>query len=243
MVGAGRLGLQLHAVIVVRETRLPTGEAGDFVPAEGAKSREGGVARETNRRVGADILRDTSSVAHLAVEFVLVDAVRAGRFTDVAGAAGEHQLIGGTILLGIKQVGAKKNVSALTRGQSKWPSTYHSRQKRKWIWSACLVSPPAEGEGLADILDGKNGFQKCWQEFGVGAKIEGGWKAKVLRIEGEKVGREREITEIWRWGLHYLHFPPQFMMSNNQSNKAKGQRLFTFTPPLKFTMVRHPFSF
>lgn len=42
----------------------------------------------------------------MAVELVLIDTVGTGRFTDMAGAAGEHELVGGAVLLGVKQVGA-----------------------------------------------------------------------------------------------------------------------------------------
>lgn len=42
-----------------------------------------------------------------------------------------------------------------------WTRTYHSRQKRKWIWSEGLVSPPADGDGLADIASGMGvGYDK-----------------------------------------------------------------------------------
>lgn len=115
MAGAGREVVH-EITVVLGKTRLATAEAGDFLAAMRAKSREGGVAWETNRRVRADILRDTGSVAHLTVEFVLVDAVGAGGLADVAGAAGEHQLIGSTILFGVEQVGAEEDVSVLILG-------------------------------------------------------------------------------------------------------------------------------
>lgn len=79
----------------------------ELVSTAGAKSRERKKTRrkkktwETNRRVGADILSNPRSVADLTVELVLVDAVGSGRFADVAGAAGEHELVGNAVFLGV----------------------------------------------------------------------------------------------------------------------------------------------
>lgn len=40
------------------------------------------------------------------MEVVLVDTVGGGRLADMAGPAGEHQLVVDPILLGVEQVGA-----------------------------------------------------------------------------------------------------------------------------------------
>jgi hypothetical protein len=104
----------------------------------------------TNRRIRADILSDTSGGADLAVELVLVHTVGTGRFSDMTGTASEHELVGVAILLWVEQVGTNDGLAIILK--SDWMRTHHSRQKRKWIWSDCLVSPPAEGEGLADML-------------------------------------------------------------------------------------------
>ena len=108
---------------------------------------------ETNRRIRSHILSHTRSVSHLTVQLVLVNAVRSGRLANVAGSARKHQTVVDTVFFGIKQVGAVKNLLVDYRrgGGSTEKATYHSRQKRKWIWSD-LLSPPAEGDGLADML-------------------------------------------------------------------------------------------
>ena len=81
-----------------------------------AKAVDKGKSWETNRGVGAHILGDTGGITDLAVELVLVDTVGTGRFADMAGAAGEHELVGGAVLLGIKQVGAKQFVNTRSFG-------------------------------------------------------------------------------------------------------------------------------
>lgn len=62
--------------------------------------------RSRKRGVGANILSDAGSVTDLTVELVLVHTVGSGGFTDMAGAAGEHQLIGDAVFLGVEKVGA-----------------------------------------------------------------------------------------------------------------------------------------
>lgn len=64
---------------------------------------------ETNRRIRSHILSHTRGIPHLAVQFVLVDAVRGGRFTNVAGSAGEHKTAVDTVFFGVEQIGAMKN--------------------------------------------------------------------------------------------------------------------------------------
>lgn len=61
----------------------------------------------TNRGVRADILSNPRSVADLTVERVLVNAVGRSRLADVAGTAGEHELAGNAVFLGVEQVGAR----------------------------------------------------------------------------------------------------------------------------------------
>lgn len=65
----------------------------------------------TNRGVGANILSDAGSVTDLTVELVLVHTVGSGGFTDMAGAAGEHQLIGDAVFLGVEKVGTDIGIS------------------------------------------------------------------------------------------------------------------------------------
>lgn len=77
----------------------PTNEAGDLIPTMGTE------IRETNRRIRSHILSHTRSVSHLAVELVLVDAVRSSRFADVAGSTGKHQTVVNAVFFGVKQVG------------------------------------------------------------------------------------------------------------------------------------------
>lgn len=71
----------------------------------------GAKLRETNRRIRSHILSDTRSISHLAVQPVLVDAIRTGRFADVAGAAGKHQAVVDTVFLWVQQVRAAISVS------------------------------------------------------------------------------------------------------------------------------------
>lgn len=71
----------------------------------------GAKLRETNRRIRSHILSDTRSISHLAVQPVLVDTIRTGRFADVAGAAGKQQAVVDTVLLGVQQVRAVISVS------------------------------------------------------------------------------------------------------------------------------------
>jgi hypothetical protein len=81
--------------------QLPANIAREFIPAKKAKAVDKGKPWETNRGVGAHILGDTGGITNLAVELILVDTVGAGGFTDMAGAASEHELVGGTVLLGV----------------------------------------------------------------------------------------------------------------------------------------------
>jgi hypothetical protein len=69
----------------------------------------------TNRRIRADILSDTSGGADLAVELVLVDTVGTGRFSDMTGTAGKHELVGVTILLWIEQVGTSDGLAIILK--------------------------------------------------------------------------------------------------------------------------------
>lgn len=78
--------------------------AGDRDTAEKAKTRQD--SRETNRGVGTDVRSDTSGVANLAVQFVLVDAVGCRVLADVTGAAGEFKSVGFAVLLGVEKVRA-----------------------------------------------------------------------------------------------------------------------------------------
>lgn len=73
----------------------PTNEACDLLSTIGAE------IRETNRRIRSHILSHTRSVSHLTVELVLVDAVRAGRFADVAGSTGKHQAVVDAVFFGV----------------------------------------------------------------------------------------------------------------------------------------------
>lgn len=90
---------------------VATGLTGDLIATAQAKARnvqeeaKDGL-RETNRGVRGNILSDTSSISNLAVELVLVDAVGGSGLADVTGAAGEHELVGDAVLLGVEQVGA-----------------------------------------------------------------------------------------------------------------------------------------
>lgn len=99
------------------EEMVSTGRAIELISTASAESRERKKTKrrkrtwETNRGVGADILSNTRSVADLTVELVLVDAVGSGRFADVAGAAGEHELVGNAVFLGVEQVGAALGIS------------------------------------------------------------------------------------------------------------------------------------
>lgn len=69
----------------------------------------------TNRRIRADILSDTSGGADLAVELVLVDTVGTGRFSDMTGTAGKHELVGVTILLWVEQVGTSDGLAIILK--------------------------------------------------------------------------------------------------------------------------------
>lgn len=69
--------------------------------------------RETNRRIRSHILSDTRSISHLAVQLVLVDAVRTGRFADVAGATCKHQAVVDTVFLRVQQVRTVMHVSLI----------------------------------------------------------------------------------------------------------------------------------
>lgn len=95
--------------------QLPTDSAEKLLSTAGAKAGNGKKTKrkswETNRGVGANILSDPGSVADLAVELVLVDAVGASGFADVAGAAGKHELVGDTVFLGVEQIGAGMRAS------------------------------------------------------------------------------------------------------------------------------------
>lgn len=87
-----------------------TGLTGYLLATAGAKAGDAKEAKNglggTNRGVRGNILGDTGSISNLAVEFVLVDAVGGGGLADVAGAAGEHELVGDAVLLGVEQVRA-----------------------------------------------------------------------------------------------------------------------------------------
>lgn len=78
----------------------PADKANDFFSTVGAE------VWETNRRIRPDILSHTSSVSHLTVQLVLVNAVRASWLADVASAARKHQAVVGAVFFRIKQVGA-----------------------------------------------------------------------------------------------------------------------------------------
>lgn len=80
--------------------------ASDLIAAKKAKARQD--VRETNRGVRTDVCGDTGGIADLAVQLVLVDAVGGGFLADVAGAAGEHEFVGGAVLLGVEQVRTRR---------------------------------------------------------------------------------------------------------------------------------------
>lgn len=113
-----------------------TGLTGNLLATAGAEAGDAKEAKNglggTNRGVRGNILSDTGSVSNLAVELVLVDAMGGGGLADMAGAAGEHELVGDAVLLGVEQVGAmtgsvwRYNISDISD-----EGTYHSRQKRK----------------------------------------------------------------------------------------------------------------
>lgn len=73
---------------------------------EANKKRLGG----TNRGVRGHILSNTGSVSNLAVQLVLVDAVGGCGLADVAGTAGEHELVGDAVLFGVEQVRAMRGL-------------------------------------------------------------------------------------------------------------------------------------
>jgi hypothetical protein len=87
-----------------------TGLTGDLFATAGAEAGDAKEAKNglggTNRGVRGNILGDTSSITNLAVEFVLIDAVGGCGLADVAGTAGEHELICDAVLLGVEKVGA-----------------------------------------------------------------------------------------------------------------------------------------
>jgi hypothetical protein len=78
--------------------------AGNRDTAEKAKTRQD--SRETNRGVGTDVRSDTSGVANLTVQLVLVDAVGGRILADMTGAAGEFESVGFAVLLRVEQVRA-----------------------------------------------------------------------------------------------------------------------------------------
>lgn len=91
------------------------GLTGDLVATACAKAGDAQEAKKqglgkTNRGVRGNILSNAGSVSNLAVQLVLVDAVGGCGLADVAGTAGEHELVGDAILLGVEQVGAMRKL-------------------------------------------------------------------------------------------------------------------------------------
>lgn len=86
--------------------------AGDLLSTKQTKTRE------TNRRIGSNVLGHTGSIADLSVQFVLVDAVGASGFSDVAGATGEHKAVVGAVFLGVEQVGARNKDTEISTSSS-----------------------------------------------------------------------------------------------------------------------------
>jgi hypothetical protein len=109
--------------------------AGEDITAKSTKRRN------TNRWIRSHILSNTGGVTDLAMEVVLINTVRGCGLADMAGTARKHQLIVGSILLGVQQVGAIGEVSEMFRSQDMptaivvshqtWTETYHSRQNLK----------------------------------------------------------------------------------------------------------------